>query len=278
MLRVVGTGPGTGLAQGWGVRAAARLREERGHQVGVRQEFHDRSSVVRRPPWVWYAAYGSNMHPERLSRYLSGGTPPGGRLPHPGCRDPRPPRRAVPVVLRGLVYFATESAVWGGGRAFYDPEARDAVRGEGEDGREGEKRGEGGECGEGTPAHAYLVTLGQFSDIAAQEMGRTPGRDLDLSGVLRSGRARLGPGRYETLVCVGSLDGLPVLTFTAPRGWDSGVLALNAPSAAYLRQLGLGLMCAHGWDAGRVGAYLASRPGARQMWTGEAVRQVLGGA
>lgn len=221
--------------------------------MSIRQEFSGRPSEVRQPARLWYAAYGSNMHPERLARYLRGGTPPGGRRAHPGCRDPRPPERAVPVMLRGLVYFATESDVWGGGRAFYDPDAPD----------------------EEAPAHAYLVSRGQFSDIAAQEMGRLPGDDLDLSGVLRSGRARFGPGRYETLVRAGTLDGLPVLTFTAPRPFRSRALPPNAPSAAYLRHLGAGLMASHGWDAARAAAYLASRPGAREVWTPEAIAELL---
>jgi hypothetical protein len=224
--------------------------------VEMSREFPDRSSRIRCPGQVWYAAYGSNTHPERLARYLRGGTPPGGRLPHPGCRDPRPPRRSVPVTLRGMLYFATESRVWGGGRAFYDPQA----------------------AGEETcPARAYLLTGGQFSDIAAQEMGRQPGRDLDFSGALRTGRARLGPGRYETLICAGAIDGHPVLTFTAPRGWDSGHLPLNAPAGGYLRHLGAGLAAAHGWSVERVAEYLATRPGARGVWTPEAVREVLAG-
>ncbi|WP_049580041.1 hypothetical protein [Streptomyces sp. SBT349] len=196
------------------------------------------------------------MHLERLACYLAGGVPPGASpsRAHPGCRDPRPPERSEAVTLPGTLYFATESAVWTGGRAFYDPNAP----------------------GE-TPAHAHLLTVDQFSDIAAQEMGRVPGRDpgvdLDLPGVVRTGRARLGPGRYETLVCAGSRDGLPVLTFTAP--WRSVSVPWNAPAAAYLRHLGTGLIAAHGWDAATAAGYLASRPGARGHWDPAAVRDLL---
>lgn len=191
---------------------------------------------------VWYAAYGSNMHRERLACYLTGGRPSGGTRAYPGCRDPRPPGRSLPLMLPGLLYFATESPVWKGGRAFYDPDA-------------------GGE----TPARAYLLTVSQFSDVAAQEMYREPGTDLDLSGVLRHGRARLGPGRYETLVCPGLLDGHPVVTFTAP--WRSGEVEGTPPSAAYLRHLASGLMAAHGWSAEEAAGFLATRPGAGAHWT-----------
>lgn len=114
----------------------------------------------------------------RLMSYLAGGQPPGASRSNPGCRDSRPPALSVPVELTGALYFATESPVWSGGRAFYDPHATGHVY-----------------------ARAHLVTAEQFSDIAAQEMYREPGTDLDLTEVLRSGVATLGHGRYETLVC-----------------------------------------------------------------------------
>ncbi|WEB43814.1 histone deacetylase [Streptomyces yunnanensis] len=199
---------------------------------------------------VWYAAYGSNTHPERLDCYLAGGRPPGGRRDVPGCRDPRRPRRSAPVLLRGRLYFATESAVWTGGRAFYDPEA------------DGE-----------LPAHAYLLTVSQFSDIAAQEMYREPDRDLDLTRVLARGRDRLGPGRYETLVCAGLLDGHPVLTFTAP--WRSTEVPPNPPAAAYLRHIAAGIGAAHGWPPRRTAAYLATCPGVHPRWSAPKIAALL---
>ncbi|MGP3980494.1 histone deacetylase [Streptomyces sp. KR80] len=155
----------------------------------------------------------------------------------------------MPVLLPGVMYFATESAVWTGGRAFYDPDAAGEV-----------------------PAHAYLVTAAQFSDIAAQEMYEEPGHDLDLTEVLTSGRAQIGTGRYQTLLCPGALDGLRVVTFTAP--WRCSEVPWNAPSAAYLRHLAYGLMAAHGWSAPRAAAYLAGCPGARGTWTPDAVLAV----
>ncbi|GAA2797042.1 hypothetical protein GCM10010505_25300 [Kitasatospora aburaviensis] len=205
------------------------------------------------PELVWYAAYGSNMHAERLNVYLRGGRPAGGARSCPGARDGRPPRRSVPVVLPGVLYFASLSLVWTGGSGFYDP------------GADGEM-----------PARAYLLTAEQFGDIAQQEMRREPLGDLDLSTVLVTGRERLGPGRYETLVCPGDLDGLPVLTFTA--SWSPAEAVLNAPSAAYLRNLASGLAEAHGWGPGRAADYLSSRPGAAGHWTADAVRRALEGA
>ncbi|TLQ45424.1 histone deacetylase [Streptomyces marianii] len=200
----------------------------------------------RSPDTVWYTAYGSNTHLERLSHYLTGGRPRGAARTYPGCRDPRPPAASVPVELPGTLYFATHSPVWRGGRAFYDPGSAGTVR-----------------------ARAHLVTAGQFSDIVAQEMYREPGRDLDLSEALGRGRAELGGGRYETLVCPGVLEGLPVLTFTAP--WTLHDVEWTRPSAAYLRHLVAGLMDAGAWPASGIAAYLAACPGAAGHWTAEAV-------
>ncbi|MGW5942824.1 histone deacetylase [Streptomyces celluloflavus] len=205
------------------------------------------------PGRVWYMSYGSNMYLERLACYLAGGRPPGAARGYPGCRDRGMPAASVPVEVSGAVYFATESPVWGGGRAFYDPGAAGRVL-----------------------ARAHLVSAGQFADIAAQEMYREPGADLDLSEVLARGRAVLGEGRYETLVCAGQLDGLPVLTFTAPWGIDE--VAWVPPSAAYVRFLCLGLLEAGAWDAETVAAYVASRPGAAGYWTARAVGELIHGS
>ncbi|MFE4912189.1 histone deacetylase [Streptomyces sp. NPDC056652] len=148
------------------------------------------------------------------------------------------------------MYFATESPVWGGGRAFYDPGVSGKVL-----------------------ARAHLVSVGQFSDIAAQEMYREPGADLDLAEALGEGRSVLGGGRYETLVCPGAMDGIPVLTFTAPWGVDE--LEWNKPSASYLRLLGSGLLEAGAWDANTVARYLAACPGAAGRWTARDIADLI---
>ncbi|MFF4384466.1 histone deacetylase [Kitasatospora sp. NPDC001547] len=199
---------------------------------------------------VWYAAYGSNMHADRLSYYIRGGRPPGGTRTYPGCRDRRLPEQQVPVLLRGQLYFALTSAVWGGGMGFYDPTQPDEM-----------------------PARAYLITGQQFSDIAAQEMHRLPGTNLNLAPVLADGHDQLGPGRYETLVCAGELDGVPVLTFTAP--WHLDAAELNAPTSSYLANFASGLREAHGWSLERSAHYLATRPGAAGHWTVKSILDVF---
>ncbi|MFJ6573888.1 histone deacetylase [Streptomyces sp. NPDC091292] len=199
-----------------------------------------------RPEYVWYTAYGSNTDVERLRLYIQGGRSDGASRIYPGCRDRRMPRRSMPVEMAGVMYFATESAVWGGGRAFYDA------------------------WGEGRVlARAHLVTAGQFADIAAQEMYREPGPELDLRDVLTRGKATLGDGRYETLVYAGQRDGVPLLTFTAP--WGLTDVRGNPPSAPYLRHIASGLHSTGAWDTETIASYLAACPGAAGHWTEAAV-------
>jgi hypothetical protein len=206
---------------------------------------------------IWYAAYGSNLLRERFMCYLQGGKPDGAARAYPGARDPRAPRAEIPLWLAGGVYFATRSAVWGGGRALYDP---------------------------GLPrrsaACAYLVTAGQFSDVVAQEMAREPGADLDLGPLLsgQAGQMKIGDGHYETLVSAGRRDGTPVITFTAPWRFSSEARGpLIAPSAAYLTMLGRGLCESHGWNADAAGKYLAGLPGAKGKWGPGQIARLLGG-
>ncbi|GAB3488752.1 histone deacetylase [Nocardiopsis coralliicola] len=191
---------------------------------------------------VWYAGYGANAAWERFACYVAGGTPPGGTRANPGCRDRTPPRAQAAVWLPGGVYFGLDSPMWGGGLAMLDAALPGAA-----------------------PARAYLVTAGQFSDIAAQEMYRAPGAGPDPREALATGRAVLGEGRYETLLLCGAIGGRPLLTFTAH--WPAGAVEHRAPSAAYLRTIGRGLAAVHRWGAERTGAYLAGRPGARGTWS-----------
>ncbi|GAA4152216.1 histone deacetylase [Actinomadura keratinilytica] len=199
---------------------------------------------------VWYVAYGSNLARERFSCYLAGGRPEGATRHYTGCRDARPARDEKAVTLPGGVYFAFNSLTWGGGMAFYDAELP---------GR--------------TAARAYLVTREQFCDVMAQEMRREAGADHDLSQALATGRQRIGPGHYETVLKVGERDGHPMLTFTAPHG--AGRAVLNAPSAPYLTMLARGLRDAHGWRTGQVASYLRACPGARGVWSAPAISALL---
>lgn len=196
---------------------------------------------------LWYAAYGSNMAVDRFQCYLAGGCPPGATRTYPGARDRTLPGDPRPVRLDGSVYFAWNSPTWGGGIAFYDPEGP----------------------GESVGA-AYRLTLGQFSDVTAQEMHRVPGADLDLEELWDTGRHSLGSGRYESLHVVGRLDDLPVVTFTA-----SIPLPLNPPVQAYVATMARGIAATHRWGVDEVADYLLARPGMGSGWDVNGLRSLL---
>lgn len=194
------------------------------------------TSLPSETAFVWYVSYGSNLAAERLRVYLEGGTPPGGTKHNPGARDASPPRASRPVELPGALYFAGDSPQWGGGVAFYDH----TVAGP-------------------TAARAYLITAAQFVDVAAQEMYRVPEADDPLERVVVDGlggdgaRHTVGLGHYETLVEVGRIDRLPMLTFTAPHGRDA--IEHAQPSAEYLAMLARGLDESHGWSSDQIHRY-----------------------
>lgn len=206
---------------------------------------------MRHDDLIWYAAYGSNMSADRLRYYLAGGTPPGNRRRYPGCRDRRPPRGTAAVLVPGGIYFALESAAWTGGVALYDPGMPGTAA-----------------------ARAYLLTAGQFADVVAQEMYRRSGVDPGvLAEVAAHGRVDLGPGRYERLLCTGTRQGHPVLTFTAP--WSVADVAARPPVRTYLAMLAGGLWESHGWGPERITGYLAARPGVRHRWPPTRLRAVV---
>jgi hypothetical protein len=186
---------------------------------------------------VWYVSYGSNMEAHRFSCYLTGGTPLGGLRAARGARDARPPRDARPVWLAGQVYFALESLTWTGGVALLDPDAEGEVRG-----------------------RAYLITAGQFTDVAAQEMRRTGSVSINLPAIAAAGRVDLGPGRYERLLWLGELDGHPLVTFTAP--WSMADVEVVVPATAYRATIVAGLMEGHGLDPEAAGRTVAGYAGA----------------
>ena len=197
---------------------------------------------------LWYVAYGSNLLLERFRCYLAGGRPVGGNRTYAGCRDGSDPRAIIATEIPGRLYFAGRSRMWGGGMAFYDARGTGLVA-----------------------ARAYLITVAQFSDVTAQEMRRPPGADLDVIGIGVDGYHTLGPGFYETVVGLGSREGLPMMAITAGERADHTRVP---PSRSYLRTIVAGLREAHRWSPARIGAYLASAPGVAGGWTAEQIAEL----
>ena len=190
-------------------------------------------------------SYGSNLDPDRLDTYLNGGTPTGGHFTYEGARDPAPPRARRPVRIPHRLYFAGESRTWGGGIAFLD---HDHV------------------APAPTFGHAYLVTVGQFEDVAAQETGRSHAA-VDIDELRAEGSVTLGSGRYDRVVWLGDSDGVPQLTFTAPE--PSSAIAPAAPKPRYLHRIMVGLENSHGLTATAAASYLRTAPGVADHWSFE---------
>ena len=188
-------------------------------------------------------SYGSNLDPDRLGTYLNGGTPRGGNFTYEGARDPAPPQARRPVRIPHRLYFAGESRTWGGGVAFLD---HDHV------------------APAPTFGHAYLVTAGQFEDVAAQETGREHAA-VDIGAVRAEGSVTLGTGRYDRVVWLGDSDGVPQLTFTSPE--PSSAIAPAAPMPRYLHRIMVGLETAHGMTAVAAATYQRASPGVTEHWS-----------
>ena len=111
-----------------------------------------------------------------------------------------------------------------------------------------------------THLRAYLITEQQFEDVVAQENGRSAFPFVETLPALAFGETeRLGVGRYETVMGLGAIDGIPILTFTAP--WTLDETEVGTPSVAYLTTLANGLREPGGLSEPEILQYLAMAPG-----------------
>ena len=193
---------------------------------------------------IWYASYGSNCLLARFETYLKGGRAEGTTRAETGARDGRPPTRSEPFWFPRRVRFVGDSRKWGGGGvAFLDHES-----------------------GGTAPGRRYLITKGQFDDIAAQESRRVVTRipvDQLVPGMVTS----LGDGFYDGVVGFEPIDGIPVVSFTSPR--PLGARTTNPPSAAYLSTILRGLLEVHEEPVEALAAALVAAPGVAAGWTVE---------
>jgi hypothetical protein len=176
---------------------------------------------------VFYAAYGSNLSADRFACYIAGGTASGASRALPGARDRRLPESWHPLRLPGRVYFYGHSRTWGGAPAAFEPAAPRAPK------------------APAAPAarvfaRAWRLGWDQLEDVMAQENARpTCALDVEQSALTEGFSMLVGAGRYDRLVCVGTLEDLPVLTFTP--AVPSASVSPAAPSLAYLAHIVTGL-------------------------------------
>jgi hypothetical protein len=192
---------------------------------------------------VFYAAYGSNLSAERFANYIVGGAAPGASRILPGARDRQLPKSWRALRLPGRLSFSGHSRTWGGASAAYWP-APAAHR-------------SGGEIF----ARAWRLGWDQLEDVMAQENGRaTSALDVEPRALVEGFSVLAGPGRYGRLVCLGSLEGLPIMTFTASGSPESA--SPSAPSVAYLAHIITGLRQTFGLDDPAIVDYLGHASGA----------------
>ena len=197
---------------------------------------------------VWYAAYGSNCTADRFRLYLEGGSVSGSDRVHRGARDRTPPRGSGPVTFASAVCFRGHSELWAGAPAFL--EHRRAVA-----------------PARGALGRRYLITMAQFEDVLAQENTRdthpvefphTPG-DTVLAG----------PGRYDRIVALDPVDGIPVVTFTDPHPPEDTEPA--PPSPAYLGNIVRGIGAVHDLTPSAISDHLLTASGVCPTWDHAAI-------
>jgi hypothetical protein len=191
---------------------------------------------------IWYASYGSNCLWARFNAYLTGGQTEGATRPEAGARDQRPPARSEAFVFPGTVRFLGDSAKWGGGGvAFLDNETPGAA-----------------------PGRRYLITKGQFDDVAAQE-SRRAGQAIALDDLIPGTVKAIGTGFYDGILALTPEDGIPVVTFTAPGAISQR--PTNPPSAAYLGTILRGLLEVHTAPVDQLADALLAAPGVAKGWS-----------
>lgn len=169
------------------------------------------------PEEFYYMSYGSNLCMDRFMCYIAGGKPERSSRTYLGCRDRSAPRESFGVAFEGAIYYANDAPQWGGGGfLFADFDEPDLSLG-----------------------RVHLITREQFIDVVSQECGfEAGGVDVDLDKLLKVGSLEDYSLLYGHTVYVGSLNHLPVISFTtsfsvADVANGNAGFRFNSPSDAY---------------------------------------------
>jgi hypothetical protein len=186
---------------------------------------------------VWYACYGSNLLEERFLCYIKGGRPEGAETNYKGCSDSSEPTESEEFYICSELYFAKNSSSWNGGVAFirthFEPEAS-------------------------TLARMYLITKGQFVDVARQETKTESKLNLDFDLAIKDGSFIFKQRSwYGNIVYLGEQNGYPIFTLTN----ESDLQPLTKPSHNYLKTIIKGIKEAHDFDDKTIFDYLKTKKG-----------------
>lgn len=200
-----------------------------------------RLNVGSSPAYVWYATFGSGLYKDNFMSGIKGGKLDGAKRPYTGCRDKSAPLKDMFISLPHELSFSGSSYMWlDGGHATLDVRKSSKAH---------------------TIARAYLITIEQFEDLAAQENGQTEAVRLPLSKAIRSGHATIGNIKgarvYDELLYCGQQDRIPIFSLTniGPRG------PFSSPSPEYTRALCKGLSQNPVLDIQAVIDYVVNKPG-----------------
>ncbi|HSX16487.1 MAG TPA: M20/M25/M40 family metallo-hydrolase [Patescibacteria group bacterium] len=198
-----------------------------------------RLNTEGKPAYVWYATYGSGLSKQNFLKQVRGGQPAGSSRVFLGCTDPNEPLQDAFISLPYTLYFAGNCQPWGGGGHInIQPEPTPSAH---------------------TIARAYLITIEQFEEIAAQQNDRAIAQRLPFREAMRDGHATVGKGtgHYDELVYCGTKDHHPIFTLTAV----TPELPYVAPSPVYAKLLCQGLSENTAMNQKTAVEYMLSMPG-----------------
>lgn len=160
---------------------------------------------------LWYVAYGSNMDPQLLKRYLH-------------SDKLSAPRQMRPLDVPRRIYFAGNSARWSGGVAFISLQEYPSI-----------------EASQYAKCVAYEVEADELQEIFRGENGLHDA-SLDVGNLNLSPNewrtiavplsVNITKGKYNAVLRLGDIDGKPAYTFTTARN-----LELNIPSGQYQKAI-----------------------------------------
>ncbi|MGB6180555.1 MAG: hypothetical protein WBF79_04865 [Rhodococcus sp. (in: high G+C Gram-positive bacteria)] len=174
---------------------------------------------------LWYVGYGSNTLPARLDAYLGGAAPDSRFGAHTAGVDIAAPTRRRWLIIPHALYFAGVSARWTGSSAFVSLDA---------------------EPGSTTIARAYLMTQAALDHVATAENAQStstlsvgeavPAVAGSWSTLPVEPSTEPHRGKYDALLRLDDIEGLPAMTLTSSRVRERG-----EPSQRYLDVIREGL-------------------------------------
>lgn len=191
---------------------------------------------------IWYASYGSNCLSARFEAYLAGGRASGSSRSERGARDPRRPVESAPFWIPHGVRFIGASTKWGGGGVAFLDHRRERC----------------------APGRIYLITRGQFDDLAAQE-SRRDRVALPFDDLIPGEVHVVGSCWYDGLLALEPIEDVPVVTFTSPQPPEDR--PTSPPSATYLGTVMRGIMEVHSITGEELADHVFNTPGVAAGWS-----------